>query len=71
MFFNVTRRAEPKDSVENYKPLRDYSPHELLEFLDKNESIDTAALGAICSEVLRRQIKYGQLAWMMRDNGGR
>jgi len=51
------------------KPLKDYSPTELLEFLEQNESIDMLRLGAICSEILRRQNIYGHILWKEYKDG--
>lgn len=45
-----------KDLINNYKPLKDYTDDELYGFLQRNESTDTAVLGGICSEILRRMI---------------
>lgn len=39
------------------KKLCDFTDQELYEFLCKNEEIEMSKLGAICSEILRRQLK--------------
>lgn len=40
------------------KPLNTYTDDELYIFLENNETIDMIELGAICSEILRRLLKY-------------
>lgn len=52
---------ELKDKIENYKPLKEYSEKELLNFLDNNTNQDVGVLSAICSEVLRRYLRYGHI----------
>jgi hypothetical protein len=41
--------------VTNYKPLKEYSHAELIQFLNKNETQDANVLACICSEILRRE----------------
>ncbi len=42
------------DKILNSKSLREFTNKELLDILQINESVELLALGAICSEILRR-----------------
>lgn len=46
-----------KRDPETLKSLRDYTDQELIDLLEKNESLMALTLAGICSEILRRQLK--------------
>lgn len=42
----------------NYKPLKEFSHAELMQFLNENEIQDPNVLARICSEILRRECHF-------------
>lgn len=48
--------TEMKETIPNWKPLKEYTDEELFEFLKGNEKQTTHVLAGICSEILRRQL---------------
>lgn len=64
---NLRYTAKQRCEIYNipYKKLKDFTNDELFDVIQKNESVDTSILGAICSEILRRMLTENK-----RDNGG-
>lgn len=56
-----SKEEEMKKNEKAWKALQDYTANELLTFLDHNEDMDHKRLAYICSEILRREIKFNTL----------